>query len=136
MDPHSHFPPKGFVCLWWYAIESRSFAWLELVDGLIYFIKRDWAINFHQLFSLGDEVEDAEVNWSMIAEHTLEVRAKDSHIVTTVGCQGSIGKSHRHVDCFLMVCCFATGEDANVFPRESWIYLHVMYMRADVAVPA
>ncbi len=98
MDPHSHFPPEGFVCLWWYAIESRSFAWLELVDSLIYFTKRDRAINFHQLFLLGDEVEDAEVNWSMIIEYTLEVRAKDSHIFTTVGRQGSIGKSHRHVD--------------------------------------
>ena len=98
MDPHSHFPPEGFVCLWWYAIESRSFAWLELVDGLIYFTKRDRAINFHQLFSLGDKVEDAEVNWSMITEHSLEVRAKDSHIFTIVGCQSSIGKSHCHDD--------------------------------------
>jgi hypothetical protein len=68
VDPHSHFPPEGFVCLWWYAIESRSFAWLELVDGLIHFTKRDRAINFHQLFSLGDKVKDAEVNWSMITD--------------------------------------------------------------------
>ena len=98
MDSHSHFPPEGFVCLWWYAIESRSFAWFELVDGLIYFTKRDRAINFHQLFSLGDKVEDAEVNWSMITEHSLKVRAKDSHIFTIVGCQSSIGKSHRHDD--------------------------------------
>ena len=92
VDSHLHFPPEGFVCLWWYAIESRSFAWPELVDGLIHFTKRDRAINFHQLFSRGDKVEDPEVNWSMITEHTFEVRAKDSHILATVGCQSSIRK--------------------------------------------
>ncbi len=83
VDPHAHFPPKaeGFVRLWWYAIESWSFAWLELVDGLIHFTKRDRAINFHQLFLLGDKVEDAEVNWLMITEHTFKLRAKDSQFL-------------------------------------------------------
>ncbi len=136
MDPHLHFPPEGLVRFWWYAIETRSFASLELVDSLVHFTKSDRAINFHQLFLLGDKVKDAEVNWSMITKHKFEVWAKNSHVFATVGRQSSIRKSHRHVDHFLVVRCFATGEDGNVFPRESWIYLHVMYVQADVAVPA
>ncbi len=136
MDPHSHLPPEGLACFWWYAIESQSFAWLELVDSLVHFIKRDRAINFHQLFFLGDKVKDAEVNWLMITKHTIEVWTEDSHVFATVGRQSSIGKSHCYVDRFLVMRCFATHEDANVFPRESWAYLHAMNVQTNIAVPA
>jgi hypothetical protein len=98
VNPHSHFLSEGLVCFWRNAIEPRSLARLELVDGLVNFTERDQVINFHQLLLLGDQVKDAEVGWSMVTEHMFEVRAKDSHVLTTVGCQGSIGKLHCHVD--------------------------------------
>ena len=31
---------------------------------------------------------------------------------------------------------FAAHEDADVFPHEPWVYLHVMDVQTDVAVPA
>ena len=62
----------------------------------------------------------------MVAKHTFKVWAKDSHVLSTIGCQSSIGESHRHVDRFLVVCCFAACEDADVFPRKLWVHLHVV----------
>ncbi len=82
MNPHLHFLSEGLVCFWWNAIESRSLARLELVDGLVNFTEREWVINFHQLLPLGDQVKNAEVNWLMVTEHKFEVRAEDSHVLT------------------------------------------------------
>ncbi len=98
VNPHLHFLSEGLVCFWRNTIEPRSLARLEFVDGFVDFTECDWVINFHQLLPLGDQVKDAEVDWSMVTKHTFEVRAKDSHVLTTVGRQGSIGKSHCHVD--------------------------------------
>jgi hypothetical protein len=37
VNPHLHFLSEGLVCFWRNAIEPRSLAWLELVDGLVNF---------------------------------------------------------------------------------------------------
>ena len=93
-------------------------------------------VAFHQLLLLGDQVEDAiKVDWLMITEHTFEVRDKDSHDIATLGRQRSIREPHRHVDRFLVMRCFTTRENVNVFPCEPWVYL-LMNVRTDIAVPA
>jgi hypothetical protein len=71
----------------------------------------------------------------MITKHMLKVWAKDSHVLATIGWQSSIGKLHRHVDQFPVMRCFATREDANVFPREPWVPSLVMDMQTAIAVP-
>jgi hypothetical protein len=136
VDPQLHSPPEGLVRFWWDAIEPWSFAWLELVDCLVDFTKRDWVINFHQLLSLGDQVEDAKVDWSMITEHTFKVWAEDSHVVAAAGPKRSIGELHRHVDRFLVMRRLAAREDADLFPRKPWVHSHVVDVRADIAIPA
>ena len=72
----------------------------------------------------------------MITKHTFEVWAKDSHVFATVEHQSFIRKLHRHVDRFLVMRCFATCEDANVFLHKPWVYLHVMNVQTSIAIPA
>ena len=94
-------------------------------------------VAFHQLLSLGDQVEDAiKVDWLMITEHTFEVRDKDSHDIATLGRQRSIREPHRHVDRFLVMRRSAAHEDADVFPRKPWGYSCVVDVRTYIAVPA
>jgi hypothetical protein len=81
-------------------------------------------------------VEDAKVDWLMITEHTLKVWAKDSHVVTAAGRKRSIGELYCHVDQFLVMRCLAIREDADIFPRKPWVHLHVVDVRADIAIPA
>jgi hypothetical protein len=93
-------------------------------------------IDFHQLLLLGDQVEDAKVDWLMITEHTFKVWAKDSHVVAAAGCKRSIGESHCHIDQFLVMRCLTVREDADIFPRKPRVCLHVVDVRADIAIPA
>jgi hypothetical protein len=93
-------------------------------------------INFHQLLLLGDQVEDAKVDWLMITEHTFEVQAKDSHVLPTVRHKRSIGELHCHVDQFLVMRRFAAREDVDVFPCKLWVYSHVVDVQTDIAIPA
>ena len=92
-------------------------------------------VAFHQLLSLGDQVEDAiKVDWLMITEHTFEVRDKDSHDIATLGRQRSIREPHRHVDRFLVMRRSAAREDSDVFPRKPWVYSRVVDVRTYIAV--
>jgi hypothetical protein len=68
----------------------------------------------------------------VVVEHSLKVRSKDRHVFFCIG--GNVAIQHFHG--LFVMGSVATREDADVFPRNSWVHRHVVDLGAKVSCPS
>ena len=85
--------------------------------------------------TLWDVIKDGEVNWVVVIEHSDKMGTKYYHVLLAMCSNFSISHFHCHRDSLFVVAGASVGENANVFPNNSWVCLHVVDLRADMRDP-
>ncbi len=110
-----------FERFWWDTCESWCLCIFEFTNRLTEFFPGDGVVEFPEGATLWDVLEDVRIDGAVVVEYIGEVGTKYRHVLSKVCCFRSIRELHCHVDAFLVVCSFALGEQANVFPGDTGV---------------